>query len=339
MNNFLARWVHNYQKFLKLDSLSVPIQRGLLVLILLSVFSIRAFTIGDPSLDRTAWKEIDYLAISTNYWQHGYRFLEPELNWPAEESRVTPIEFPLVPFSAALVYPFFGYNAFSARLITLLAFLLMALYVFRIAKRELGPSVAILAALAAGVMPLYHPFGRFLFSEPAMIAMSVTSLYYVAEWIDNNRRRDGILALLTLSLAFAIKIESLYMLLPVCWLAYRKYKWEFRKYKNFLLLIFLSLLLPISWYSYAYFLETSGVQQINIFQGHNKFQTFTMLIDLEWYHLMARRVVKGICGGFYGTFFLPVGDPIRGLPEKSQPVFLLSDCNCCLLCHCSRRSY
>jgi 4-amino-4-deoxy-L-arabinose transferase-like glycosyltransferase len=92
-------------------------------------------------------------------------------------------------------------------LITLLAFLLMSVYVYRLGKREFGPLIGLSAGLASAIMPLYHSFGRYLFSEPLMIAMSVVAIFHFAEWIDHGRRRDWILSWLGLTLAIALKLE------------------------------------------------------------------------------------------------------------------------------------
>ena len=62
-----------------------------------------------------------------------------------------------------------------AGLLPLLAYLLQVLYVFRLARRELGPLVGLLAGLACAILPLYHEFARMLFSEPVMVAASVAN--------------------------------------------------------------------------------------------------------------------------------------------------------------------
>ena len=58
-------------KLLDNTRISVKWQAILLGLILASCFAVRVWTIGAPAPDRTAWKEIDYIYISQNYWNHG----------------------------------------------------------------------------------------------------------------------------------------------------------------------------------------------------------------------------------------------------------------------------
>lgn len=293
----------------------------ILSLIVLGVLAIRLIRIGTPSLEWAPWKEIDYLTISKNYWQNGFNFLKPEVTWPAEPPRVTEMELPLVPYGTAIFYQLFGYGAFAARLVPLLSYLVMAIYVFKLAKRELGEYAGLLAGMAAGLMPLYHPFSNTLFTEPSMIAMSVVSIYYMAEWVEHQHRRDQILTLISLSLTFSLKLESLYLLLPLSWIAFRQYRFQLKKYFGFVLLIAASFILPVIWYSYAYYLENTGAHLFGIFKGHNKSQIVTMLTDFRWYRTMAGRIINGIFGGVYGSALFLLGLGLAVLYRRGGLIF------------------
>jgi 4-amino-4-deoxy-L-arabinose transferase-like glycosyltransferase len=317
---YITRWYQIFLEYTKPDTIPIKWQRIILFIILGIVLIIRLSTINIPALDRTTWKEIDYLMISKNYWLNGFNFLEPEVSWPAEPPRVTEMELPIVPFTAALLYDLFGFNVYSARAITLLAFLLLIIYIFKLTKRELGPILGISAAFAAGILPLYHHFGRYLFTEPLMIAMSVVTLYYVAEWVDYERRRDWILSIITLTLTIALKIEALYLLLPIIWLGYRKYKLHYATYKHLIGIILIAMILPVIWYSYAYYLESTGAHLFGIFMGHNKSQTLTMLVNPEWYRTMFSRIIF-ILGGWIGVILVIPGF-IIGLFEKRARLFV-----------------
>jgi len=306
MMQFINNWQQTHQE-IESKPLSNRLQNILLTIVIVMVLAVRLMTINTPSLKWTAWKEIDYLYISQNYWQDGFDFLHPEVGWPAEPPRVTEMEIPLIPFAAALLYKLFGFSTFTARAVTLLAFMVMMIYTFKLVKREIGVSIAILSAFVAGVLPLYHPFGKLLFTEPSMIAMSVVSLYYFAEWVDHERRKDWLLAFLSFTLTVSLKPESLYLFFPIVWIAFRKYGWDIKRYKSLVILIALTLILPVIWYRYAYYLEETGAHLFGIFKGHNKSQTLTMLSNFHWYRTMAGRVINGILGGFYGTGMLFVG--------------------------------
>lgn len=307
MEKLKRSWVIASTQMEAITKLSPQKVQILLYVIVIGIAAFRLATINVPSLQWTSWKEIDYLTISKNFWQHGFNILKPEVTWPAEPPRVTEMELPLVPYASALLYQLFGYSPLTARAITLFSSLLMIVYVFKLARRECNPFIGLLSALAAGLLPLYHPFSRLLFTEPTMIAMSVVSVYYMAEWVDNPSRRNWILTIISLALAFSLKLETLYLLLPLTWIFFRRYQFRIDQYWKFAFLILLSLILPIVWYAYAYYLEITGAHLFGIFKGHDKSQFTTLLLDFRWYRTMAGRVVNGITGGLYGFGLFALG--------------------------------
>lgn len=324
MQSFLFRLRQDYLSLLNQEVISLRVQWMLVSFIIGACLFVRLWTIDAPPLDRTTWKEIDYLTISTNYWQHGFKFFEPEVTWPAEPPRITALELPLVPYVTALLYPLFGVTPYSARILSTFGWLLMCVYVFRLAKRELGPLAGVLSAFASSIMPLYHPMGRMLFSDPIMLAMSVMALFHLAEWVEHRRGRDGFLAMSAFSLAVALKLEPLYLLLPILWIAFRQYGWRLGEYRRFAILVGCALILPVLWYSYAYYLAHTYTDVFGVFGGiggrgaHNKFQTLTMLSNREWYSTMYIRLTEQILGGKIGTLLFLVGLSVTILFRTGQ---------------------
>ena len=97
-------WKDSVAGILSRDAMRPSRFRAMVGLLVFLTAGARLLAIRAPALDRTYWKEIDYIAISSNYRDHGFRFHRPEITWPAEEPRVTAMEFPLVPYVAALSY-------------------------------------------------------------------------------------------------------------------------------------------------------------------------------------------------------------------------------------------
>ena len=144
---------------------------------------IRVFLIQIPQLDRTEWKEIDYITISKNYTKEGVKFWEPTISWPAEEPRVTAMEFPLVPYTASLLYRAFGFNAFTVRALTFILFFVFAYYLYKtVVLATANRQLAFLSLILALILPLNFIFGRLLFSGPAIITSVVLSVYHLLKW-------------------------------------------------------------------------------------------------------------------------------------------------------------
>jgi len=289
------------------DALSPRAQRVAVGATFLVCLAVRLATIGAPALDRTAWKEIDYIQISSNYWRHGYDFTCPEIAWPAEDPRCTAMELPLVPFIASFGYPVLGLTPLSVRWISLVSFVLLPLTLYGLVRRELGPLVACLAAFACAAMPLYHPFGRFQYSEPPMILCSALALHFFAKWLDSDSRVHWFGAMGAFSLAVALKLEPLYLLLPIGWLAFRRFRWNWRAYRGAGTLVAVSLLLPTIWYGWAFHLGRTSIDVFGVFGGHDKMQTLAMLTTLSWYRIMRWRVMSLILGGVAGTLLALAG--------------------------------
>lgn len=294
---FLAHWRDSMQRLTAPDVIGKRVQQIILFTILAATLVIRLLTLHAPALDRTMWKEIDYITISQNYTENGFAFFRPEIEWPAEEPRVTAMELPIVPYAAALLYSVFGFNVYTVRILTVLGFLLASFFVYKLATREMGPVIGLGAAALSAVMPLWHPFGHILFSEPWVIAFSVGCLYHFAEWVDSRRTVNAVAAGVFFSLAVALKLTPLYMLLPLGWVAFRSYRFDVKAYVKPLAILAAAMVVPIAWYSYAYWLTQNSIDVFGIFGGHDKMQTVAMLSKPEWWSTIFRRMRSQIFGG------------------------------------------
>jgi hypothetical protein len=304
--------------------LSMRWQLIALFCIVLLGFVARIETIQSPKLDRTLWKEIDYIAISKNYAAHGMHFLQPEITWPAEEPRITAMEFPAVPYAAATLYKVFGFQVGTARVITLIAFLLMPVYLFFLVRDEMGPVTALTTALVAALMPIHHPFGRILFSEPVSISMSVAALFHFNRWAKLKQFQQAIFAVLTFTLAVAVKFEPLFMLLPLAYLWWH-YRGVGKNAVYFVCFVAASLVIPLCWFFYAYHLSQTSIDVFGVvpfIRGHNKLQTFTMIRQIHHFWLALAHRIWTLCWGALGVPFVLVG-VLVAWQEKRARLFLV----------------
>ena len=148
--------------------------------------------------------------------------------------------------------------------------------------------------------PLYHPFGRFLISEPTIMVASAVMLFHFAEWIEFSKLKDGVISGSAFSIALALKPTELYMGIPIALLAFRGFRFNYKRYIKIVAWIALVLILPVSWYAYVYHVEASGVPQFLIFGGHDKYQTASMLLSIDWYRTMYYRIGSDVLGGKVG---------------------------------------
>ncbi len=285
------------------DLLPRRAQHVVLALIVLCTLVVRLDRIDAPALDRTQWKEIDYLMISQGYLERGFQFLTPEIGWPAEEPRATAMELPLVPYASALLYAAFGVEPLPARATTLVSFLVLTVYVFLLVRRELGSAAGLLAAAVSAFAGLRHPFGHLQFSEPPMLACSVIAIHHMAQWMDGGRWRDAAVSCAAFSLAVALKLEPLYLGLPLAYLVWRRFGATPAAAGRFTGYVVAALVLPVLWFSHAYHLATSSIDVFGVFGGslgggHDKFQTLTMLTSASWHREMLSRMHSHLLSGW-----------------------------------------
>ena len=307
MSRLFIAWKTTFYSLIDDRSMPRSVQMTALALILLGCLTVRLIVIDVPPLDRTMWKEIDYIEISKNYQKNGFDFFKPEITWPAEPPRVTAMEFPLVPYLAAALYSIFGFNVYTVRLISCVSFLVLTVFVFLLSRRELGAPVGLLSAMVSAVIPIDHGFGNILFSEPTVFACSAGAVYYFACAIESNRKLHWTLATMLFSLAVALKLEPLFLLLPISWASFRLYGFELKRYGKIALSICIAMVLPILWFSYAYHLGKTSIDVFGVFGGHDKLQTFTMLADPSWYRTMLLRLRWDILGEKVGAALFGIG--------------------------------
>jgi len=301
------KFINDFDDSILKKELSTTTRLIILSFIVLFCLILRLSTIQSPAIDRTDWKEIDHITISMNYYKHGFNFFKPEISWPAEPPYVTAMELPLVPYITSFLYPIFGINVYTVRFLTLFMALMLVIFLYKLTRQELGDIIALCSAFVVSILPLNNPYGKFLFSEPTLIFFSVFSLYYLSKWLEFNKQKDFILSIVGFTLSLSLKPTSMYLIIPYLWLYYRKYKIKLPEYKSFLKFFLISLIIPIAWYSYAYYLVKTSIDVFGVFGGHDKFQTLTMLSSADWYRMMFKRISVDILGHRLNLIFIMIG--------------------------------
>ena len=290
------------------------------VLVILFIL-LRLYTLQVPQLDKTKWKEIDYIQISKNFTKEDVHFWEPTISWPAEGPRVTAMEFPLVPYTASGLYQVFGFNTYTVRILTLISFILLSVYLYKtvlLLTRDRG--LALLSLLLSLILPLNSIFGRLLFSEPAIVTLVMMAIYHMLKWKQTDRNSYFTYSFLFFALGLLLKPTSMYVALPMLYIYYLKTgTLKPRYYLRFVYAFVLALIPACLWYAYAYHLTQVSIDVFGVFGGHNKFQTFTMLSDPGWWSTMFERFYK-LFGGVHMFTLFWIGF-IGGVFEKSYRLF------------------
>jgi hypothetical protein len=295
--------------------------KGISVLLVLIFVLLRLYLIQVPEIKKTDWKEIDYIQISKNYTKKEVQFWEPTISWPAEGPRVTAMEFPLVPFVASKLYQLFGFNVFTLRIIPLICFILLSIYLYKFVILLTNDNgLAFIVLLISLIIPLNYIYSRMLFSDPVLLMFIIISIYNLLKWKINDRQRYFTWSFVFFTLSLLLKPTSMYALLPLLYIYYTKTGNLYPKnYIRFGTAFLLSLIPSIMWYVYAYHLTQVSIDVFGVFGGHNKFQTFTLLTDPNWWKTMLGRFYQ-LFGGKYMLLIFIIGI-FSGIFERKFRLF------------------
>src|SRR5438045_4642740 len=124
--------------------------------IMMSIFAlaVRLILIDQPFTDTWSWRQSDVAAIARNYFQGGFRFAHPQIDWAGDQPGYVGTEFPVLPFAAALCYKIVGVHEWVGRVQAVVFFAISLPFFFLLAREILGALGAIWALIFYGLAPV-----------------------------------------------------------------------------------------------------------------------------------------------------------------------------------------
>jgi 4-amino-4-deoxy-L-arabinose transferase-like glycosyltransferase len=243
----------------------------LLALVLLGVLA-RLYRIDAPLLEYRMFRQQDTAAIARNFYENGMNILYPQVDWRGDSPGYVEVEFPIYNFVVALLYHVFGAQEWVGRAVNIVVYALSALLFFRFMRRLTDERTSLFAVFFYSFAPLSVYFTR-AFQPDALLALaSLVAIYYFWVWTEEQRLWTLVLSAVGFSLAVLIKPPSLYVGLPLLYLAYRRFG-GWLLYKPALWLFAAGVLLPpLLWYSHALHLwntygNTFGILGVHTVMG------------------------------------------------------------------------
>ena len=186
----------------------------LLALILSVGFVVRLYKIDNPIADWHSWRQADTAAVSREFYQKGFKPFLPKyddmsgvssLPIPNPE-RFRFVEFPI--YNSVVYFAYLlngGIDERLARLINIIISLGSVVFIYFISKSYLDTITALLAAFIFALLPFNIYYSRVILPEPFLVFFSLGMFYYLALWIDQNKRKLFFLSLFFTICAFLIK--------------------------------------------------------------------------------------------------------------------------------------
>jgi hypothetical protein len=268
----------------------------------------RLIFIDQPYVDHWSWRQSDVAAIARNFYDGGFRFAYPQIDWAGNATGYVGTEFPILPFVAAICYKFAGIHEWIGRSQAVILFAVSLPFFFLLVREIFGSTAAVWATFFFSFTPLNIFAGRSFMPDVPSLSLAIIGLYFFLRWIDRQRWTPFFVAALAISLSILIKVTSIVIFAPLAYVLVaavcdRRRNKERRFSKppgrsgdrpslNFsahraplqlALFIAIAILPSIAWYWHAY-------QIAERFYPHHFFGAGGVRIEgLQWYSNIARQ--------------------------------------------------
>jgi 4-amino-4-deoxy-L-arabinose transferase-like glycosyltransferase len=202
------------------------VSRGkwLVLFILGAALVVRLIGIDQPFIDPWSWRQSDVAAIARNFFENGFHFTRPQIDWAGNEPGYVGTEFPILPFMAALVYQSAGVHEWIGRIQGMLLFVAALPFFFGLVRRIFGEVVAAWATFFYAFAPLSIVASRAFMPDVPSLSLAIIGLYFFLRWVEEDRFRWLLWSAILVSLALLIKLPTAIIGAPLFYLVLRAKK-------------------------------------------------------------------------------------------------------------------
>jgi len=253
------------------SSAEPSLPRRLLLVILLLGVATRLVHVDEPIF---GFRPADTAAVARNFYENGMDIVHPQIDWRGNSPGYVESEFPIYSYVIALLYHVFGVHDAVARGVSIGLYLLSGLLVYDLGRRLFEPYAALLAVAFYTASPLGYYYTRLVQPDVLLALGSLAAIDFFLRWSEDGKSRDLMLSGAGLALAALIKPISLYLGLPLLYLAHRRHGWSCLAKPSLWLYALVVLVLPILWFRHSYQLWLDYGNTFGIFGGWVKVQAF-----------------------------------------------------------------
>lgn len=241
------------------------------------------------------WAQSDRASVAQNYYQDDMNFFLPRVHNIANGTGITGLEFPIINYSAAVLYKIFGFDEFWYRFLELIIISLGLIYIFKLCNQYLEntfQSISIVLLFYLSPTLVYYS-ANFIPDLPSL-GFILISWYFFIKFKDTNKNRDILLFTLFAALSSLVKITSLISVFAVLGLLlldslnFFNKKQFIYKTKIYLSLIFVFISV-LAWYFYSYYLNEKYhswffLMKIRPVESYQQFIETIKFIGFFWFN-------------------------------------------------------
>ncbi len=191
-----------------------------LFLILIFAALVLFYNADKPFIGHHDWNSVVYSNIARNYLRYG--LVKSHLGQILNTDVVQEKDFrflthypPLLPLLLAVSFKFFGISEFSARLVPIIASLLMTAFIYMLGKELISDNAGFVAALIATGTPIVIYFGKLPVHDTIVPAFALLTLVGYTRFLKHHNTVNFILMMVGVLIGGLINWTGYYMSLPV----------------------------------------------------------------------------------------------------------------------------
>src|SRR5438132_10636811 len=150
----------------------------IIVFICVVAVAVRCWKIDAPFTDPWSWRQTDVAAIARNYFENGFHFARPQIDWAGDQPGFVGTEFPILPFTAAIAYKYLGVQEWIGRLQTILTFAFSLPFLFVIVRRAFDETAAMYALVFYSFALLSIAAGRAFLADMPALSFALAGFYF-----------------------------------------------------------------------------------------------------------------------------------------------------------------
>ncbi len=302
------------------------VNKYMILFLLAAAFLVRVNGIQSPIIGKQSWRQADGAAMARNYYENGYNFLYPQIDWAGNSAGYIETEFPIYQFTVAMIYKVFGVSTSYGRLLSILCYLISIYFLYLLIKKYLDRNTALWSCLFFAILPLNILYSRTLQPESALVMSLILGVYFFSQWLTTEKTGSLILSSVFIALACLMKIPSLYIGLPILYLAWLKFGNNF--FRQWLLWMYaLLVLIPVGlWYYHAHQVFLQHGLSFGIWDyGSGKWGNWDLVFSLEfWNMILFERAGKYFMWIAYPLFLIGLFTKRKTPYEKLFDVWLIA---------------
>jgi 4-amino-4-deoxy-L-arabinose transferase-like glycosyltransferase len=257
----------------------------MLIAIAVVAVAVRLIAIDQPYIDNWSWRQSDVAAIARNFYEHGFHFAYPQIDWAGDAPGYVGTEFPILPFLAALSYKLMGVHEWIGRLQGVIFFAVSLPFFYLLVRDIFGRVAATWALFFYSFAPLSVVSSRQFMPDIPSLSLAVIGLYFFVRWINRAETKSLVVATMAISFSILIKLPTALVGLPLLFLSWEKWRWDFVRQPALWLFTVVALLPSAVWYWHAH-------EVAETFYPHHFFGAGGIQIEnVSWYAKIARQII------------------------------------------------